>query len=80
MIDDTLRTLCRKIMALPLMPRDKIACGFDEIREVAADLPGLPMMQLLKYFENHWMPDIDLWHVLHFDSKTNNVCEGNVSS
>ena len=67
---NTLRTLCRKIMALPIMPRYKISSGFDEIREVAADSLGLPIMQLLQYFENHFMSDSDLWH----------VCQGDVPS
>ncbi|CAF3929308.1 unnamed protein product [Rotaria sordida] len=75
-IDETLRGLCRKIMALPLMPRDKILDGLDEIREAANLLPGLPMVRLLKYFDDNWMSNIDLWNVYDFDSRTNNVCEG----
>ncbi|CAF0970596.1 unnamed protein product [Rotaria sordida] len=76
MIDDTLRALCRKLMALPLMPHDKIVYGFDEIREAADYLPGKPMIQLLQYFDNNWMSDINLWNVFGLDSRTNNVCEG----
>jgi hypothetical protein len=78
MIDDTLRALCRKMMPLPLMQRDKIVHGFDEIGEVAGHLPGLLMIQILQYFNNDWMPDINLWNVFGLDSETNNVCEGNV--
>ncbi|CAF4007618.1 unnamed protein product [Rotaria sordida] len=68
--------ICKKIMALPLMPRDKILDGLDEIREAANLLPGLPMVRLLKYFDDNWMSNIDLWNVYDFDSRTNNVCEG----
>ncbi|CAF4570217.1 unnamed protein product [Rotaria magnacalcarata] len=63
-------------MALPLMPRDKILSGLDEIREAADLLPGLPMIRLLEYFDKNWMLDIDLWNVYGFDSRTNNICEG----
>ncbi|CAF4541994.1 unnamed protein product [Rotaria magnacalcarata] len=75
-IDETLRVLCRKLMALPLMPRDKILSGLDEIREAADLLPGLPMIRLLEYFDKNWMLDIDLWNVYGFDSRANNICEG----
>ncbi|CAF4263778.1 unnamed protein product, partial [Rotaria socialis] len=75
-IDETLRVLCRKLMALPLMPRDKILSGLDEIREAADLLPGLPMIRLLEYFDKNCMLDIDLWNVYGFDSRTNNICEG----
>jgi hypothetical protein len=63
-------------MALPLMPRDKVSSGFDEIQEVANDLPGLPLTRLLAYFDKNWMSDIDLWNLFGFDSRTNNICEG----
>jgi hypothetical protein len=75
-IDETLRGLCKKMMALPLMPRDKILDGLDEIREAANVLPGLPMIRLFKYFDSKRMSNIDLWNVFGFDSRTNNVCEG----
>ncbi|CAF3761671.1 unnamed protein product [Rotaria sp. Silwood1] len=63
-------------MALPLMPRDRILYAFDEIQEVANLLAGLSMIKLLEYFNNNWMYNIDLWNVVGFDSRTNNVCEG----
>ena len=63
-------------MALALMPRDKVVYGLDEIRDASNNLPGLPMLQLLKYFDDNWMPDFDLWNVFGFDSRTNNACEG----
>ncbi|CAF1377342.1 unnamed protein product [Rotaria magnacalcarata] len=74
--DETLRGLCRKLMALPLMPRDRVSNSFDEIQEAANILSGLPMTRLIEYFNNNWMLDIELWNVFGFDSRTNNVCEG----
>ena len=49
-------------MALALMPRDKVLSAFDEIQCAARDLPGVPMEQLLKYFDKSWMPKVDLWN------------------
>jgi hypothetical protein len=63
-------------MALALMPLDKVVGGLEDIRNAAGCLPGLPMVQLLKYFDNHWMSNIELWNVSGFDSRTNNTCEG----
>lgn len=68
------------MMALPLMPRDKVTSSLDEIRQASNDLPGLPMTRLFKYFDDNWMSDIDLWNVFGFNSRTNNICEGNESS
>ena len=66
-------------MALALMPRDKVLSAFDEIQCAARDLPGVPMEQLLKYFDNSWMPKVGLWNISGFDSRTNNTCEGSES-
>ena len=62
-------------MALALMPRDQVRSSFDEIANTHI-LPGLPMKQLLDYFEDYWMRGIDLWNVLSSNTRTNNPCEG----
>ena len=63
-------------MALALMPRDQVRSSFDEITADTHKLPGLPMKQLLDYFEDYWMRDIDLWNVSSSNTRTNNTCEG----
>ncbi|CAF3821104.1 unnamed protein product, partial [Rotaria sp. Silwood1] len=73
--NETFRLLCRKIMALALMPRDQVIRGFNEIRDNAEQLPGRLMDELLIYFENNRLVDIDLWDVSTCDTRTNNVCE-----
>ena len=74
--NESVRLLCRKIMALSLMPRNEVINAFNSIRADADQLAGNPMAGLLSYFETHWMNDIDLWNVSTCDSRTNNVCEG----
>lgn len=78
--DETFRQLCRKMMALALMPRDKVMSSFDEIQDDAFKLPGTSMTQLLEYFEDNLMNDIDLWNVSESDARTNNNCEGRKKS
>ena len=75
-ISEAFRILCRKIMALALMPRDKVTSSFNEIQGDAHISSGSSMEQLLEYFEDQWMQDIDLWNVSAFDTRTNNTCEG----
>ena len=74
--NELFRILCRKIMPLALMPRDKVTSSFDEIHHDAQKLPESPMEPLFEYFEDQWMQDIDLWNVSASDTRTNNTCEG----
>ncbi|CAF1604289.1 unnamed protein product [Adineta ricciae] len=74
--DETLRSLCRKLMALALMPKDKVVCSFEEIQYDAYKLPDQPMDDLLEYFQDNWMTNIDSWNVSESDVRTNNNCEG----
>ena len=78
-IDETFRDLCRKLMALALMPSDKINQGLNDIHALAQCLAGQAMLRLLQYFNDQWMPNMNMWNVCGLDSRTNNVCEGNRS-
>ena len=70
------RSLCKKLMALAMMPVDTVAAGFNQICDDARALPDPSMEPLISYFEKQWMPDLDLWNVSTCDSRTNNFCEG----
>ncbi|CAF2891147.1 unnamed protein product [Rotaria sp. Silwood2] len=74
--DENFRLLCRKLMALGLMPLDKGVNSFQDVRSAAQCLPQLQVIQLLQYFENNWMSNIELWNLFGLDSRTNNICEG----
>ncbi|CAM4807381.1 unnamed protein product [Rotaria magnacalcarata] len=74
--DETFRLLCRKIMALALMPLDKVLNGLEGIKSSAQNLFNSEMSKLLEYFEKNWLSNIELWNLFGFDSRTNNACEG----
>ncbi|CAF2818148.1 unnamed protein product [Rotaria sp. Silwood2] len=76
LIDETFRLLCRKMMTLALMPLDKVVGSFEDINNAAHCLSGSPMLVLLKYFENHWISNTELWNLFGPDSRINNTCEG----
>ena len=74
--DEQFRLLCRKLMALALMPLDKVLTSFEEIQRDALTSYRGTIDRLLSYFEDNWMSEIDLWNVSGSDSRTNNTCEG----
>ncbi|CAF3751388.1 unnamed protein product [Rotaria magnacalcarata] len=74
--DETFRLLCRKIMALALMPLDKVLNGLEGIKNSAQNLFNSEMSKLLEYFEKNWLSNIELWNLFGFDSRANNACEG----
>ncbi|CAF1182513.1 unnamed protein product [Rotaria sp. Silwood1] len=76
LLNDDFRNLCRKLMALALMPRELITVGFKEVQAAADQLDGIEMDNILTYFENNWIDDTDLWNVYGCDTRTNNSCEG----
>jgi hypothetical protein len=47
-------------MALALIPHDQVVNDFNEIRPVAGQLRGHPMLDLLVYFERSLLHDIEL--------------------
>ncbi|CAF0899864.1 unnamed protein product [Rotaria sp. Silwood1] len=63
-------------MALELMPLDKVVSSFEDLRSAAQCLPQLEVIELLQYFENNWISNIELWNMFGLYSRTNNTCEG----
>jgi hypothetical protein len=74
--NENFRFLCKKLMALALMPQELVINGFNEVRAAAGELTDCSMENLLLYFENNWLDIVDLWNVSTCDTRTNNVCEG----
>ena len=67
-------------MALVMMPNDTVLIGFNEIRDDVQNLLDSPMKQLLIYFEEHWLIDIDIWNVSTANIRTNNICESKIET
>ncbi|CAF2827014.1 unnamed protein product, partial [Rotaria sp. Silwood2] len=61
--NELIRSICRKIMALALMPSETVSFGYDEIRNDIQQLSNPQMEQLLLYFDKQWLGDIDIWNV-----------------
>ena len=74
--DEQFRILSRKLMALALVPLDKVRNSFDDIQHEAFAANGGSISGLLPYFEDNCMIQINLWNVFGSDSRTNNTCEG----
>ena len=72
---ESFRVLCKKFMALALMPHEHALTSFKEIQADASQLSGWYMEELLIYLENNWLNTVDLWNVTSCDHRTNNVCE-----
>ncbi|CAF1349582.1 unnamed protein product [Rotaria sordida] len=51
--NESFRVLCRKIMALALIPREHVIDSYKEVHADADKLPGYPMQELLIYFEKN---------------------------
>ncbi|CAF1356593.1 unnamed protein product [Adineta ricciae] len=72
--DINIRSNARKLMALPLVPLNKIERAFEEVVQTAPD----PRCTLIRYFRGYWMTKmkISMWHVSDLNIRTNNMVEG----
>jgi hypothetical protein len=79
MEDVDIRTCTRKLMALALLPLDKVQIAFDDLRTSTPENVMQTLHQLFVYFDNHWMKTVplELWNAHGQSHRTNNVCEGN---
>ncbi|CAF3074723.1 unnamed protein product [Rotaria sp. Silwood2] len=76
--DIDIRTCVRKLMALALLPLDKVQLAFDDLRTNLSQNTTQTLYQLLLYFDNQWMKNtlLALWNVHGYSHRTNNICEG----
>lgn len=72
--DGKVRSICQQLMALALLPLDKVESAFESL---AANHPQ-SLDDLFEYFESFWMETtpIDLWNVFELKTRTNNNAEG----
>ncbi|CAF3627904.1 unnamed protein product [Rotaria sp. Silwood1] len=72
--DVNVRNMCRRLMALPLLPLNEVEFAFEELTEQRPDV----LMPLFEYFDNFWMKTTSmyLWNVSDLKIRTNNNCEG----
>ena len=79
--DIDIRSCVRKLMALAILPLDKVQLAFYDLRTNSSENIKQALHQLFLYFENQWMKNIPLilWNADGYCHRTNNICEGNSS-
>ncbi|CAF4958792.1 unnamed protein product [Rotaria sp. Silwood1] len=72
--DECVRSSARKLMALALVPIDKLELAF---QKVARESPR-SLKPLIDYFNRYWMTKVKwtLWNVSNVELRTNNIVEG----
>ncbi|CAF0966860.1 unnamed protein product [Didymodactylos carnosus] len=76
--NDTIRSYCRRIMALPFLPINVVVNTFNELQDETPLAIRKNLQPLYDYFDNYWLNTIDLekWNVYGLEHRTNNICEG----
>ena len=79
--DEDIRVICRKLMALPLMPLTLVSQSFDDLFDVLLQGSSSTydsLKPLFEYFEHYWMKTLDpkRWNVYGLKMRTNNNAEG----
>ncbi|CAF3506908.1 unnamed protein product, partial [Rotaria sp. Silwood2] len=75
--DIDIRTCVRKLMALAILPVDKVQTAFNDLRTNSSDNVKEKLHQLFVYFDNQWMKEIplSLWNAHGPQHRTNNICD-----
>lgn len=80
----SVRDLCRKLMAVALLPIDNVEDGYLEVLnqltlETCSNTHVFNLMnELMNYYDREWLKIIgkDMYCVYNLDYRTNNNCEG----
>ncbi|CAF1246239.1 unnamed protein product [Adineta ricciae] len=77
--DDEIRSFCRKLMALPMLPLDVVETSFYQLRTALNNRQKEELRQLFLYYNDYWMNKvpINMWNVHGCQHRTNNVCYHN---
>ncbi len=72
--DEYARLSIRKLMALALVPIDKLELAFGKVARAAPR----SLKPLVEYFDRYWMTKVKwtLWNVSDVELRTNNIVEG----
>ncbi|CAF1653096.1 unnamed protein product, partial [Adineta ricciae] len=75
--DDEIRSCCRKLMGLCLLPLQEVENQFYNLRASLDSRLKQELRQLFLYFQNHWMIDVPLqmWNFHDTTHRTSNFCE-----
>ncbi|CAF4145951.1 unnamed protein product, partial [Adineta steineri] len=76
--DESLRSCCKKLMALPFLPVDEVETSFYTLRTTADQEVKKKLRDIFLYFDNYWLNTVpvEMWNVYGCNNRTNNICEG----
>lgn len=76
--DDSVRSCCRKLMALPFLPVQEVETSFYNLRSTVDATVKKQLRELFLYFDNYWISSVpvEMWNVHGCEHRTNNICEG----
>lgn len=76
--DQEIRSCCRKLISLALMPLDTVETSFYNLRAGLDSRVKQELRQLFLYFDHYWMNEmpLEMWNFFGCQHRTNNSCEG----
>ena len=76
--DESLRSCCKKLMALPFLPIDEVETSFYTLRTTADPEVKKKLRDVFLYFDDYWLNTVpvETWNVHGYNYRTNNICEG----
>ncbi|CAM4848865.1 unnamed protein product, partial [Rotaria magnacalcarata] len=76
--DESVRSCCRKLMALPLLPIQEVEISFYYLRATADPTVKQQLRELFLYFDEYWINNIpfEMWNIHDNQHRTNSICEG----
>ncbi|CAF1581636.1 unnamed protein product, partial [Didymodactylos carnosus] len=75
--DEEIRSCCRKLMAIALLPLHEVESSFFNLRATVNARVKRELRQLFLYYDDYWMNNVplELWNVHGYQHRTNNACE-----
>ena len=76
--DESLRSCCKKLMALPFLPIDEVETSFYALRTTVDPELKKKLRDVFLYFDDYWLNTVpvEMWNVHGCNHRTNNICEG----
>ncbi|CAF2106220.1 unnamed protein product [Rotaria magnacalcarata] len=74
--DVRIRGIIRQMMALALVPLERVSSLFDRLGEELDENEYNQLDDLFEYFKSQWMRHTTIWNVFNISERTNNFSEG----
>jgi len=76
--NESVRSCCKKLMALPFLPVHEVETSFFNVRVTADQEAKKKLRDIFIYFDDYWLNTvpIEMWNIHECNHRTNNICEG----